>query len=258
MLRTTKLMKDKYEKIQKYLFSLIPEKWEEIYLYSSIYEDKKGNKTGELYFYYLPKGILRKKPVNVYEVPQKFNINEDEYLKVVKELYDCIKELRQDFVNTEQEIWSSLTITIANYKFRVEYNYDDFPKGEDERNARRIIWRYKYLGIGGEKKEERKVLDDFFNNKYKTKRRKEIYEIGLYLKTSNNEISFDKDKTEEVPKYEKEVKNKKVINEEYQKAKENNLRHKETVRHSYNKDVNKTQEENITKKKSNKNQILNM
>ncbi|MCI9063223.1 MAG: DUF600 family protein, partial [Clostridia bacterium] len=134
MLRTTKLMKDKYEKIQKYLFSLIPEKWEEIYLYSSIYEDKKGNKTGELYFYYLPKGILRKKPVNVYEVPQKFNINEDEYLKVVKELYDCIKELRQDFVNTEQEIWSSLTITIANYKFRVEYNYDDFPKGEDERN----------------------------------------------------------------------------------------------------------------------------
>ena len=35
MLRTTKLMKDKYEKIQRYLFSMIPEKWDEIYLYAS-------------------------------------------------------------------------------------------------------------------------------------------------------------------------------------------------------------------------------
>ena len=36
MLRTTKNMKDKYEKIQNCLFDLIPEKWEEIYLYASV------------------------------------------------------------------------------------------------------------------------------------------------------------------------------------------------------------------------------
>lgn len=193
MLRTTKLMKDKYEKIQKYLFSMIPEKWEEIYLYSSVSQNKKGKKTGELYFYYLPKGILKKKPVNVYEVPQKFNINEQEYLLVVQKLYDCIKELHQDFIETEQDLWNSLTISISNLKFKVEYDYGNLPKDEKEIEARRIIWRYKYLGIGGEKKEEKIVLDDYFENKNKYRTKKETYEIGLYLKTGNNEISFDKE-----------------------------------------------------------------
>ena len=46
MLRTTKTMKEKYEKIQNYLFALIPEKWEGIYLYASVatkpYKDKTG------------------------------------------------------------------------------------------------------------------------------------------------------------------------------------------------------------------------
>ena len=61
MLRTTKLMRDKYEKIQKYLFSMIPERWEEIYLYASINQKINKKKTGELYFYYLPKGLLNKR-----------------------------------------------------------------------------------------------------------------------------------------------------------------------------------------------------
>ena len=50
---------------------------------------------GELFFYYVPKGILKKKPVNVYEIPSKFNIDETEYLKLVDALYSKIKELRK-------------------------------------------------------------------------------------------------------------------------------------------------------------------
>ena len=57
MLRTTKNMKDKYEKIQTCLFDLIPEKWEEIYLYASVIDDEENVQTGEMYFYYLPKGL---------------------------------------------------------------------------------------------------------------------------------------------------------------------------------------------------------
>lgn len=246
MLRTTKLMKDKYEKIQRYLFSMIPEKWEEIYLYASVSQSKKGKKTGELYFYYLPKGILKKKPVNVYEVPHKFNINEQEYLSVVRDLYDCIKELHQDFIETEQDLWNSLTISIANFKFKVEYIYDPLPKTEKEIEEKRIIWRYKYLGIGGEKKEERKILDDYFENKRKYRNKKEVYEIGLYLKTGNNEISFDKEGTKKVPKFEKEEKPKVIINEEFEKAKQKN------------KNIEKEIPKDKNNKKSGKNQILNM
>ena len=51
MLRTTKNMKEKYENIQNYIFNLIPEKWEEIYLYASVYKEEKNSQSGELFFY---------------------------------------------------------------------------------------------------------------------------------------------------------------------------------------------------------------
>ena len=92
MLNHTKKIKEIYEVIQKMIFYMIPEKWDKLYLYSSVIDMPEGKKTGELYFYYIPKGILRKKPVNVYEIPSKFNIDEEEYLKLVKALYQKIQQ----------------------------------------------------------------------------------------------------------------------------------------------------------------------
>ena len=202
MLRTTKNMKEKYEKIQNLLFTLIPEKWESIYLYASVGNDEKQK--GEMFFYYIPKSIIKKKPINVYEVPQRFNINEEQYLEIVKELYSWIKKLRQDFIDTEQELWNSLTISIANFKFRVEFDYDELPSNEKQNNDKNIIWRYKYLKIGGEKKEERKVLEEYFSHKDISK--KELFETGLYLKTENNNIMFDKEERKALEKFIKDDK----------------------------------------------------
>ena len=95
MLNHTKKIKQIYENIQKELFYMIPEKWDKLYLYSSIIDMPDGKKTGELYFYYIPKGILKKKPVNVYEIPNKFNLDENEYLALVKYLYEGIKQVRE-------------------------------------------------------------------------------------------------------------------------------------------------------------------
>ena len=126
MLNHTKKIKEIYEVIQKMIFYMIPEKWDKLYLYSSVIDMPEGKKTGELYFYYIPKGILRKKPVNVYEIPSKFNIDEEEYLKLVKALYQKIQQLREEFRKSETgSIWSNITITIENLKFKVEYNYED-------------------------------------------------------------------------------------------------------------------------------------
>ena len=193
MLRTTKTMKEKYEKIQNYLFALIPEKWEGIYLYASVATKPYKDKTGELFFYYVPKGILKKKAINVYEVPQRFNLNEEQYLKIVEELYDCIKSLKQDFIDMEQDLWTNLTITIENLKFRIEYSYDELSMNEENICARNIIWRYKYLKIDGENRKERKILEEYFSNP--TPKKREIYETGLYVKTDTNTVAFDKDET---------------------------------------------------------------
>lgn len=196
MLRTTKSMKEKYEQIQSCLFDIIPEKWEEIYLYTSVIEINK-RLSGELYFYYLPKGFIRKKLINVYEVPSRFNIDEEQYMKLVKKLFDAIKSLRQDFVDTEQKIWTNLTIVVANCRFKVEYGYEPIKLTEEDTNRRHIIWKYKYLGLGGEIKEERKILDRYFSKEMIIEPKKEIYEAGLYLKKVNNIIDFDREQKEE-------------------------------------------------------------
>lgn len=193
MLRTTKNMRDKYEKIQNYLFDLIPERWEEIYLYASVIENESQDTTGEMYFYYFPKGLLKKKPVNVYEVPKKFNINETEYLKIVDNLYQIIKDLRQDFIDTEQQLWSNFTISIAHCRFKVEYGYENISSEEYASYVRHVIWRYKYLKLGGELKEERKILDKYFKEKKDENVKKEEYQTGMYLKNLNNVVGFDRE-----------------------------------------------------------------
>lgn len=97
MLKNNKNIRKRYEEIQRKLFYMIPEKWDEVYLYASVVERLGALETGELFFYYIPRGLIRRKPVNVYEIPSKFNIDEEEYMKLVDILYKNIKELREEF-----------------------------------------------------------------------------------------------------------------------------------------------------------------
>ena len=79
-----------------------------------------------------------------------------------------------------------------------------YPVSISTNNDKNIIWRYKYLKIGGEKKEERKVLEEYFSHKDISK--KELYETGLYLKTENNNIMFDKEERKALEKFIKDDK----------------------------------------------------
>ena len=192
MLNHTKKIKEIYEDIQRKLFYMIPEKWDALYLYSSIIDEDKAEK-GELFFYYIPKGIFRKNPVNVYEIPSKFNLEETEYLKLVEALYKKIKELRKEFKKEETgRVWSNVTITIQNLNFKVEYDYEDLTSSNFSSYERHIIWRYKYLGIGPEQvnKEEKEILKRYITGA-KVLSRKEHYEAGIYIKDIKNIVDFD-------------------------------------------------------------------
>lgn len=235
MLRTTKNMKDNYEKIQTCLFDLIPEKWDEIYLYASVIDRPGDVQTGEMFFYYLPKGLLKKKPVNVYEVPKKFNINETEYLKIVDVLYQTIKELRQDFIDTEQDLWTNLTISIANCRFKVEFCYNKISQEEYASYVRHVLWRYKYLHIGGEIKEDRKILEKYLNQEEFKNIKKEEYQTGMYLKNMNNVVGYDKEikaaqekqKEQELKAAEQEEKRNKKLQEKARKEEEKRRKEEE-------------------------------
>ena len=190
MLNHTKQIKEMYEEIQRKLLYLIPEKWESIYLYSSVIEDGKKEPTGELFFYYIPKGIFRKNPVNVYEVPSKFNIDENQYLELVAKLYDDIKILREEFKKSEPgEMWSNITISITNMKFRAEYSYEDLINNTFNSYERHVIWRYKYLGIGPEQvsKKDKDILFRYFNGARNLEEVEE-YSAGIYIEQDTKNI----------------------------------------------------------------------
>lgn len=215
MLNHTKRIKEIYEDIQKRLFYMIPEKWEKLYLYSSVIDKQNGEKTGELYFYYIPKGILRKKPVNVYEIPSKFNLDENDYLKLVKILYERIKFLREEFRKSETStLWSNITMTIENAKFKVEYNYDDLENSSFTSYERHIIWRYEYLGIGEEQvsKKEKEILNKYITGP-KLIKRKENYETGIYIKDIENKIAYNTDENKPLEKEPEERKKPKRKNQ---------------------------------------------
>ena len=194
MLNHTKKIKEIYETIQKMIFYMIPEKWEKLYLYSSVIDMPKNQKTGELFFYYIPKGVLRKKIVNVYEIPNKFNIDEQEYLSLVEALYNQFKLLREEFRKADENVWSNITVIIHNARFRVEYDYENLKNSDYTSYERHIIWRYKYLGIGPEQmnKTDKEILKRYTMGAKKLSRR-EIYEFGIYIKDINNIVDYTTD-----------------------------------------------------------------
>lgn len=246
-------IKSIYSKIQTQLFNMIPEKWDKIYLYASITEKMNNLETGEMFFYYYPKGILKKNPVNVYEVPVKFNIDENAYMKLVNNLYGTIKLLRKEFEKAGERVWTNLTISIENLKFYVEYDYEDLETSYYSNYDRHIIWQYKYLDLPIERlsKKDRKMLEKYlleeqFRNKETRKHVENMYQKNVhnaveYDRQTNNVYEIEDDEQEETIK----AKEKRLDKYELYKMKKEEEKKKEIL------NVIEKQEE------KKKNQILN-
>ena len=217
-------MKKIYMDIQEKLYYMIPEKWYSIFLYASIFEGIQNLETGEMFFYYFPKGILRKEPVNVYEIPNKFNIEEDEYLKLTDDLYKKIKKLKEEFVKVNKKSWTNITISIQNYRFMVEYDYEDLKTCEFNSYERHIIWRYVHLktGLNTYNKKERKIINTYLEKCKYSGKVIDRYVEGIYRNRVHNVINYNKEEkqvdelkyVETKPKKEKQkIDGKKTVNQ---------------------------------------------
>ncbi len=187
-----------YSELQKQLFYLIPEKWDRIYLYASVEEKMKGLETGELFFYYFPKGILKKNPVNVYEVPSKFSLNEEKYIKLVEKLYMEIKKIRQIFRQNKHRVWNSITIRIEGLKFEVEYNYENLSNLNYSNMDRHIIWKYNNLKLPQEafSKSEQKIIKKYTNETIYFSPDIETYTESIYKNPVKKIVAYNREKTE--------------------------------------------------------------
>lgn len=132
-------IKKLYREIQKLLIGLVPENWNSIILYASVFNGKNG----EMFFYYFPKKIIKTKPVNCYEIPSKFGIDDNTYNEGLTKLYSYIKKLNK----YGYPKWTNLTIEIKNNTFTIEYKFNDLINSPYNDEQRRLVWSYKYLNI---------------------------------------------------------------------------------------------------------------
>ena len=206
-----------YSELQKQLFYLIPEKWDKIYLYASVEEKRDGVETGELFFYYFPRGILKKNPVNVYEIPNKFSLNEEEYIKLVEKLYAEVKQIWELFKKEKHRLWNSITIRIEDLKFEIEYNYEKINYEKYTNLERHIIWKYNNLGLPEEAftRKERKLIRDYVNATIYFRPDIEKYSESIYKNPVKKILDYNREKKEQVyipetemQKLEKQAKNK--------------------------------------------------
>ena len=189
-----------YADIQKKLFYIIPEKWESIYLYASVIDVQNQKPIGEMYFYYLPKGIIKKKFVNGYEIPSIFNIDEEQYSKLITDVYNTIKLLRERMIGAKKKPWSNINITIQNFQFKVEFDYTNLKKSEFDSYERHVIWRYNYLdeSIDLLSRKDRKIIEAY--KQYVSLHnvpKKDVYVEGIYKLPVKNIIDFEKTLTVE-------------------------------------------------------------
>ena len=126
----------------------------------------------------------------------------------------------------------------------MEYNYEKISQEEYASYVRHVIWRYKYLHLGGELKDERKILDEYFEHNIDVVEKKEEYQTGMYLKTVNNMVGFDRE-----------------IKEKQEKQKEQEIKAAEIEERKTKKRQEKAKKEEEKRRKEeekNKNQILKM
>lgn len=186
-------IKELYSEIRKYLFYMIPEKWNKIYLYASIIQRENGEETGEMFFYYFPQSILKRNPVNVYQVPAKFNLDAEEYIKLTDELYDLLKQLRHECIRCDKINWSNITISIENVEFLAEYNCEDLITSFYSNEDRMAIWQYKYLNYPIErfKKEQRYRIFEYLQEEERGLHPVIQYVETFYQQHEHNNIQYD-------------------------------------------------------------------
>ncbi len=212
-------IRELYSKIRQCLFYMIPEKWESIYLYATVIQRENGEETGEMFFYYFPKSIIKRNPINVYQIPLKFNLDEKEYIKLTAELYGLLKELRHECYRYDRILWSNITISIENVEFLAEYNCDDLINSNYTSEDRMAIWQCKYLDYPMERfpKDSRNKIEEYLEEEEKGYHKIKQYIETFYNKHEHNSIEYNINKNNE-PQYIKvdETRDFTIVDEEQQ------------------------------------------
>ncbi|MEC2074524.1 antitoxin YezG family protein [Metabacillus fastidiosus] len=145
-----------YQNIAQTVIETIPEEWSKVFVYGEITED-----TSNAFFFYYPEN--NKSPIHSHNIPDIFGIEKETYKEKWRTLLDYLEELWYEFKNNNQEPWTNLTF-IFNHEgeLKIDYDYEDLSEANDY--ERRIIWKYKYLKLLPEDKDDQEILKTYLCN----------------------------------------------------------------------------------------------
>ena len=183
-----------YIKIQDHLFEMIPESWKTIFLHTSFIDIKNQIPKGEFFVYYIPKGILKRKPVNCYEIPSLFDIDEEDYSRLIMSLYNVIKLLRDSYAKLKKEKFTTIDMICSNKKIAVKYGFENLLNSQYSPEERHLIWRYENLQIDLDSlnKNDRKVLEYYIQEaRVSLPKKQEIVETEIYERPARASIDYE-------------------------------------------------------------------
>ena len=128
----------------------IPDEWKEFYFHADINDDFSGG----VYFFFNTKESTDY--IYSEDIPEIYNVNEDEYYERWDKLYKLSKSLKQLFIEYEQVLWQAITIIVDEKRtLKMDYDYTEWLGSSFGHNEMIDYFEYKYLGkVHGDKEEE--------------------------------------------------------------------------------------------------------
>ena len=139
--------------IAQQVSNTIPDTWEKFYFHADINDDFSGG----VYFFF---NTEKDKKLNYsHDIPEIYNINEDEYDEKYDKLYELSVDLKQLFIDCEQEPWQAITIIVDEKRtLKMDYDYTEWLGSSFGHNEMIDYFEYKYLGKVPRDKEEEELF----------------------------------------------------------------------------------------------------
>ena len=153
-------MNQMYPVIAEDILGMIPDgNWYEIYLYAEILDGSR-----EVFFYFNTNE--NEDFIYTHDIPAKYNVSEKTYDSLLLELQTKFHDLRQIFIDNDQEPWTNLTL-ILKYpgKIKINYDYEDVINSVISPTQRQMVFEYQHLGLLPQSEINRQFVRNYVNNK---------------------------------------------------------------------------------------------
>lgn len=153
-------MNQMYPVIAEDILGMIPDgNWYEIYLYAEILDGSR-----EVFFYFNTNE--NEDFIYSHDIPAKYNVSEKTYDSLLLELQTKFHDLRQIFIDNDQEPWTNLTL-ILKYpgKIKINYDYEDVINSVISPTQRQMVFEYQHLGLLPQSEINRQFVRNYVNNK---------------------------------------------------------------------------------------------